>query len=43
VKLARFRRSKVACVLSYVKYKPNTNAAILKRGHIQEREGKKGS
>jgi hypothetical protein len=25
----RFRRSKAACFLSYVEYKPNTNAEII--------------
>jgi hypothetical protein len=29
VKLARFRRPKVACFLSYVEYRPNTNIVIL--------------
>jgi hypothetical protein len=39
----RFRRPKVACFLSYVEYRPNTNTAILqetdhgkKRSHTRE-------
>jgi hypothetical protein len=28
-KLARLRRPKAICFLSYVKYRPNTNTAIL--------------
>jgi hypothetical protein len=47
VKLARFRKPKATCFLSYVKYRPKTNIAILwktgnaKGGHIQERESKR--
>jgi hypothetical protein len=29
VKLARFRRPKTACFLSYVAHRPNINVAIL--------------
>jgi hypothetical protein len=29
VKLARLRRPKVSCSLSYVEYRPKTNAVIL--------------
>jgi hypothetical protein len=29
VRFARFRSPKVACFLSYVEYKPNTNTVIL--------------
>jgi hypothetical protein len=29
VKLARFRKSKAACFLSYMEYRPNTNASII--------------
>jgi hypothetical protein len=36
VKLARFRRPKAACFLSYVEYRPNTNTAVLwKIGHAK--------
>jgi hypothetical protein len=31
VKLARLRRPKATCSLSYVEYKPNTNAEIFER------------
>jgi hypothetical protein len=38
VNLARFRKRKAACFLSYVEYRPNTNAAILwKTGHAKGR------
>jgi hypothetical protein len=38
VKLARFRRPKAACSLSYVEYRPNKNAAILwNTGHTKRR------
>jgi hypothetical protein len=30
VKLARFRKPKVICSLSYVEYRPNTNASNVK-------------
>jgi hypothetical protein len=42
VKLARFRRPKAPCFLSYVEYRPNKNTAILwktdhtRGGHIKE-------
>jgi hypothetical protein len=29
VKLVRFRKPKVACFLSYVEYRPNTNASNI--------------
>jgi hypothetical protein len=47
VKLVRFRRPKVTCFLSYVKYRLNTNTAVLwktghtKGGHIWEGEYKR--
>jgi hypothetical protein len=42
VKLARFRRPKAACFLSYVKYRPNKNTAIRKIGHAKRRPHKRG-
>jgi hypothetical protein len=47
VKLVRFRKSKSTYFLSYVEYRPNTNAAVLQKighakgGHIWGKEGKK--
>jgi hypothetical protein len=48
VKLARFKRPKASCSLSYVEYRPNTTSNIMKsitlrEGHEQEREVKEGS
>jgi hypothetical protein len=48
VRLAKFRKPKTTCFLSYVEYRPNTNTskyyekkAMLKGSHIQEREYKR--
>jgi hypothetical protein len=53
VKLARFRKPKAACSLSYVKYKPNTNISNIiytknyaqnmypKMGLIEEAKGRR--
>jgi hypothetical protein len=38
MKLARFRKPKVICFISYVEYRPNTNTAILRKtGHAKGR------
>jgi hypothetical protein len=38
VKLARFRKPKATCFLSYVEYRPKTNASnIMKTGHTKGR------
>jgi hypothetical protein len=48
VKLARFRKPKVTCFLSYVKYRPNEKykqyyekQVTLRGGHVREKEGKR--
>jgi hypothetical protein len=42
VKLARLRKPKAACSLSYADYRPKTNAAVLwNRGHTKGRLCKK--
>jgi hypothetical protein len=43
VKLARFRRLKAICFLSYVEYRPNTYIAILQKiGHTKGRSHMRG-
>jgi hypothetical protein len=41
--LARFRRPKTVCCLSYLEYRPNKNIAILSRtGYTKEKSHMRG-